>query len=138
MRGRASTHVGWGAALWAAVLVGCTGGTEPALTPAQIGAPLAVTPGVPQEFPRMLGCAAEELGNPTDPGLRLQLKRICDVAQQGLYALEQDSTLTDDEKVHTALMLMGVSLERMTQLLAAADAATADAGTSTTDAGIQP
>jgi hypothetical protein len=76
----------------------------------------------------MLGCAAEELGNPTDPAVGDQLKRICDVVQTGLYALSQDATLDDQAKTHHALMLMGGGLQQMTQVLLAADASPSDAG----------
>jgi hypothetical protein len=138
MRARRSTQVGWGVAAWAALVVGCSGATDPGAggpTPAQIGAPLAVTPGVPQEFPRMLGCAAEELGNPDDPVLRDQLKKLCDLAQAGLYALAQDTSLTPDEQRTHALMIMGGTLERMTQLL---DEANPPTSPDATDAGIVP
>jgi hypothetical protein len=135
MRSRRSIKVGWGTALCAAILGGCSpASNQPAVdarTAAQRGAALAVTDGIPADFPRMLGCAAEELGNPTDPAVADELKRICDVLQTGLYALSQDPTLDDQARMHHALMLMGGGLERMTQVLLAADA-------SPTDAGVQP
>ena len=107
-------QVGWGAALSAALLVGCSGAVDAPSSQAhpgelgsgggasdsvaaQRGAALAVTPGVPDDFPRMLGCAAEELGNPDDPAIRNQLKRICDAAQVTLYTLSQDTSLSEDE-----------------------------------------
>jgi hypothetical protein len=83
----------------------------------------------------MLGCAAEELGNPDDPVVRAQLKKLCDVAQTGLYAMSQDPSLTPDEQRTHALMLMGGTLERMTELLAAASPSP---GPVPNDAGVVP
>ena len=132
MRDGRSFKVGWGATLCAAIVGGCSPAVnEPAIdnrTAAQRGAALAVTDGIPADFPRMLGCAAEELGNPTDPVVADQLKRICDVVQTGLYAVSQDPTLDDQAKMHHALMLMGGGLERMTQVLLAANPSPTDAG----------
>jgi hypothetical protein len=77
----------------------------------------------------MLGCSPDELANSSDPAARSDLQRICDVAQAGLYALSQDARLTESEQTHHALMLMGNSLQRMTQVLQAAQERT-DGGTS--------
>jgi hypothetical protein len=119
------------------LIAGCSGVQDAAddQTPAQIGAALVKTPGVPDDFPRMLGCAAEELGNPDDPVVRAQLKKLCDVAQTGLYAMSQDPSLTPDEQRTHALMLMGGTLERMTELLAAASPSP---GPVPNDAGVVP
>ena len=76
----------------------------------------------------MLGCAAEELGNPDDPAIRNQLKRICDAAQVTLYTLSQDTSLSEDEQTQHALMMIGVALEQMTQVLVAAQPPAPDAG----------
>jgi hypothetical protein len=137
MGARCSTQVGWGVALWAALIVGCSGVTDPAdePSPAQIGAALAVTTGVPEDFPRMLGCSAEELGTPDDPAVRAQLKKLCDIAQTTLYAIGQDASLTPDDQRTHALMVMGGTLERMTQLL---DASNPAPGPVPNDAGVVP
>ena len=84
---------------------------------------------VPADFPKMLGCAADELANPPDPTVRAQLARICDVAQAGLYAISQDPTLTADQQRMHALMMMGGVLARMTEILDQAAVVSPDAGT---------
>ena len=134
MRERSRGRLRWAVAIWTFVLLGaCSPATEPAgARVAQRRAALAVTPGVPEDFPRMLGCAAEELGNPSDPAVVDQLTQICDVVQRGLYELSQDPGLDDQAKMHHALMLMGGGLQRMTEVLVAAN------GPSPTDAGVQP
>ena len=84
---------------------------------------------VPADFPKMLGCAAEELARPPNASVRAQLTRICDVAQAGLYALSQDTTVTDDQKRVQALLMMGAVLEKMTEVLDPTTVVSPDAGT---------
>lgn len=135
MRARAARQVGWAVAIGVAVAVGCSPAqTDPGFNagsaaPRQASPALPTAAHVPDDFPKMLGCATEELGNPTDPAARAQLKLICDVTQAGLYALSQDTSLTADEQTHHALMMMGGALERMTGVLEQAAVVTPDAGT---------
>jgi len=135
-------QVCWGAALSVVFLVGCSGATDvpssedpgsagggsSGSVAAQRGAALAVTPGVPEDFPRILGCAAEELGNPDDPAIRNQLKRICDAAQVTLYALSKETGMSEADQTTHALLMIGVALEQMTRVLSGANPPATDGG----------
>lgn len=121
--------------LGATIAVGCgPAQPAPAATPAaassrQVGLTRSTAVAVPADFPKMLGCSAEELAGPADPAVRAQLTRICDVAQTGLYALSQDTSLSPDEQRNAALLMMGAVLERMTGVLDQAAVVPPDAGT---------
>jgi len=132
MHARAARDAGWSVVLGVALSLGCSPATDPAATSATSAQKIANGSGtvvVPADFPKMLGCAPDELANPPDPAVRPQLARLCDVAQTGLYALSQDTTLTDDQKRMQALMMMGAVLEKMTEVLDPTTAPSPDAGT---------
>jgi hypothetical protein len=117
--------------LGVALSLGCSPATDPAATSAtsaQNSANSSGTVVVPADFPKMLGCAPDELANPPDPAVGAQLARICDVAQTGLYALSQDTTLTDDEKRLQALLMMGTVLQKMTEVMDPTVAPSPDGG----------
>ena len=132
MHARAARDAGWSVVLGVALSLGCSPATDPAATSATSAQKIANGSGtvvVPADFPKMLGCTPDELANPPDPAARAQLARLCDVAQTGLYALSQDTTLTDDQKRMQALMMMGAVLEKMTEVLDPTTAPSPDAGT---------
>jgi hypothetical protein len=132
MHARAARDAGWLVVLGVALSLGCSPTTDLPTASATSGQNVAKgsdTVVVPADFPKMLGCAEDELANPSDPTVRAQLARICDVAQVGLYALSQDATLTDDQKRVQALMMMGAVLQKMTEVLGPTAVVSPDGGT---------